>query len=1034
MIFTPFDTLSRACFPMMINQTGTSGNDSMQGSSGSDSLDGAGGDDSIFGLLGDDTLRGGLGLDYIEGGDGADHIFGEDGNDIIYGDNVDPNNLTGLSHDDTIFGGDGADTIYGGEGNDTIYGDLATDIFSQNKNTLFGGAGDDTLIGGRGQESLIGGAGNDLLVGNKGNDVLDGGEGNDRLVGSQDWDTLNGGNGNDILEGGDGLDVLNGGDGDDVFKVAAGDDSSHSLFNYYNGGAGLDTILGSTGNDFIRLRELGGATGNSGIETIDGGAGYDILSVNGHRDLDARTSTGVTLLNIEELHGGNTNNTIHGTDEGIIIKGQRGDDTIFGGLGEDTLFGNEGNDRLDGGDGHDVATFSGNRDDYTITEQPDGSLVVTHNGGGVDGIDTLTNIETLRFADGEVMPFALSALDARTMVEVNSSVTWKLSVSGGAGGSSQVNYDIAQNGGPNNGTVTFDSQGNYTYTPNAGFTGSDSFTYIATETTSSGGTSSTTATISVDIVANNEEFQVNRQETDGDQSDPLVAHLENGKFVVVWHSNGNDTADNSDYGVYAQIYQANGQPQGDAFLVNTDFINSTQSHPDVASFADGSFVVSWQSYGSGGGGASRYAIHTQKYSSDGTPQGDPAEVFGHVNTQNRYPSITTLNKVNPSDPDYVVTWAAEKVSNGDERIYASPVTISVDSQTGDVTHNPGTIVQVNTVNDHDQRHPSVTALKDGGYVIVWHSWLQDGDSWGIYGQRYDSGGAKSGGEFHVSDGVTANQQKAPSVASLDDGGFMVTYASAHNSGNDYDIFIQRYNSSGAQVGDEIRVNQYTTDRQHGPDLVELTDGTVLITWESQGQDGSDRGIYARRYDKATGQFQDDEFQVHQTTAGQQEIPTIAALPEDGFVITWRSDSDSDGDYEVHARVYDAPGQQLDGTAGNDVLMGGQGADTLLGKEGEDKLSGGDGADTFSFSLSADSGADSVTDFSTSDGDILAFEDVVDADNDQDIDINDAVTAFSKNGNEITLSIQTGGSIVVTELDNTITDLNDLTTHMTINGA
>ena len=37
---------------------------------------------------------------------------------------------------------------------------------------------------------------------------------------------------------------------------------------------------------------------------------------------------------------------------------------------------------------------------------------------------------------------------------------------------------------------------------------------------------------------------------------------------------------------------------------------------------------------------------------------------------------------------------------------------------------------VNTYTTNDQLTPAVTGLADGGYVIVWHSWSQDGDQLG----------------------------------------------------------------------------------------------------------------------------------------------------------------------------------------------------------------------------------------------------------------------------------------------------------------
>jgi hypothetical protein len=921
------------------------------------------------------------------------------------------------------------------------------------------------IDGTAGADSLDGTIGADLINGLAGDDTIFGLLGDDTLRGDSGNDTIYGGEGNDTLRGGKNADLLYGGDGDDVFLVVGDENNQPWENDTYSGGAGNDTILGSSGDDLIRLTDIGDDDAEfTGIETIDGGDGYDIISVKGDRELNAKLP-GLTLLNVEELQGGNEANIMQGTDDGISmrgfngndtitgglgddsIKGDNGNDTLIGGLGADWLSGGNGNDSLDGGDGFDIAFFSGNRADYTIEESPDGSLTVTHNGGGENGVDILTDIEELQFADGIYDPTGPLGLDAKTMVEVGGSVTWKLSVSDAADTPQDMSYGVDTSA--THGTVTFDGAGNYTYAPNAGFTGSDSFIYSVTDVDGH----SSTATISVEVTG---EFQVNTSETDGNQSDPAVAQLLGGGFVVTWHSNGSDTADDSDYGVYAQVYDANGVP-GTAFLVNAGYTTSTQWQPDVASFSDGSFAIAWQSYGNDPGVARSYSIHTQLYNEFGAPVGAPLEVMSDSNLHNRYPSITALDG-ELGDHDYVVTWTAEKISNGDERIYAVPV----------IEGAKGTVVQVNTYNTDTQTHASVAGLDGGGYVIVWDSYLQDLDSWGVYGQRYDNAGVKDGGEFHISFGLTANQQKASSVEALEGGGFAVTYGSAHNASNDYDVFIQLYDAAGAPDGGAIRVNQHVSGRQHGPDIVQLGDDDLLITWESEGQDGSDRGIYARRYDPVSDQFKGDEFQVHETTAGQQELPIIAALDDGGFVITWRSDPDFDGNYEVYAKKFGS--ESLDGTSGNDVLLGdtvddtlnglagddkllggrgnddltgGDGDDVLLGEEGDDLLiggvgddvlTGGGGADVFSFSLTETSGNDSVLDFSTSEGDVLAFEDVIDSNEDMSVDINDAVTGFSKTGSEITLDIVGGGTIVVTDIDGIVNDLTDLATHVTLNGA
>ena len=77
------------------------------------------------------------------------------------------------------------------------------------------------------------------------------------------------------------------------------------------------------------------------------------------------------------------------------------DSSITGNAEDNVLRGNHGNNALHGGQGHDVAVFSGPATQYII--RPDESFVTVRDSiQGRDGNDTLTSIEVLRFADGDV--------------------------------------------------------------------------------------------------------------------------------------------------------------------------------------------------------------------------------------------------------------------------------------------------------------------------------------------------------------------------------------------------------------------------------------------------------------------------------------------------------------------------------------------------------------------------------------------------------------------------------------------------------
>ena len=87
-----------------------------------------------------------------------------------------------------------------------------------------------------------------------------------------------------------------------------------------------------------------------------------------------------------------------------VYAGTAFEDILEGGDGDDTLEGGASNDAIDGEDGRDTAVYSGNRADYSIVNNGDGTWTVTDNRTGEDndGEDTLTSIEVVKFADTSV--------------------------------------------------------------------------------------------------------------------------------------------------------------------------------------------------------------------------------------------------------------------------------------------------------------------------------------------------------------------------------------------------------------------------------------------------------------------------------------------------------------------------------------------------------------------------------------------------------------------------------------------------------
>ena len=208
---------------------------------------------------------------------------------------------------------------------------------------------------------------------------------------------------------------------------------------------------------------------------------------------------------------------------------------------------------------------------------------------------------------------------------------------------------------------------------------------------------------------------------------------------------------------------------------------------------------------------------------------------------------------------------------------------------------------VNSAESFDQRAPSLAALNDGGYVVVWESdfTAPDSSSLGVFGQRYDADGNAVGGQFLVNT-FTTSSQSAASVTGLDDGGYVVAWRSFGQDGDSWGIYGQRYDAAGAAVGGEFQVSTETAGAQDIPEVVALDGGGYVVVWQSAAQDGSGNGVFGQAYDAANAAL-GGEFQINATTAGDQGMPVVTALTGGGFVATWDSaDADQSG---VFARVF-----------------------------------------------------------------------------------------------------------------------------------
>ena len=331
----------------------------------------------------------------------------------------------------------------------------------------------------------------------------------------------------------------------------------------------------------------------------------------------------------------------------------------------------------------------------------------------------------------------------------------------------------------------------------------------------------------------------------------------------------------------------------------------------VASFSDGGYAIAYTdtSYTDGEENA---GIRVRIFDKDGKGGRDI-----HVNTSvagGQYrPQIGIL-----ANGDFVITWEDEGATGGDT---------SGDAIRGQMYHRDGSKVGgefiVNTTTAGDQENGSITALPNGGFVVTWQDGSgQGGDTSGssIKAQLFDAGGHKVGGEFLVNT-ITKNDQGLSSVTALqgaNSGGFLAVWEDHSFLNNDAtrdgSIKAQRFDADGHKVGGEFLIDTKGIAYVNtAPSVTALSNGGFAVTWQAQSDavgDTDDSNIQLQVYN-ADGTKAGVQIQVNMKGEEYQQAPKITQTDNGFIVVTWEDVEDGTGDHgQIKARIFDQQGHPV----------------------------------------------------------------------------------------------------------------------------
>ena len=235
---------------------------------------------------------------------------------------------------------------------------------------------------------------------------------------------------------------------------------------------------------------------------------------------------------------------------------------------------------------------------------------------------------------------------------------------------------------------------------------------------------------------------------------PDVALTAEGGFFAVWQSSASSGDDDSQTSIQGRLFSSDGVPQTDVFQLNS-YTTNGQGSASVVRLSDGGFAVTWASFGSAGGDASRHSVQLRLFDSVGFA----------ANAEIQVSQMTPNDQFNPrlavsASGELMVTWESEAT------IPPQILGRRLDSASGLPIGNE---FRVNDVSLAWPYAPDVAMSDDGESVFAW----SDAQT---AGKRFDNDDLQVGNTLTVG---SHYYEYDPQIAAQKEGRFLVVWDDDH---------------------------------------------------------------------------------------------------------------------------------------------------------------------------------------------------------------------------------------------------------------
>jgi len=261
-----------------------------------------------------------------------------------------------------------------------------------------------------------------------------------------------------------------------------------------------------------------------------------------------------------------------------------------------------------------------------------------------------------------------------------------------------------------------------------------------------------------------------------DQGGASATAVAGGKVIIAWEGSG----DGDSYGIFARIFKSDGTPVGDDFQVNV-FESEAQMAPHVATLNNGEVVAVWQTIRPTEDG---WGISARRIAPNGTPVGEEMAITPVADVACERPKVAAL----PSG-GFVVTWHFRDSASG-----VSQIAVQTFAQDG---AKVGTGVAFGSGSGGDQLNPMI-AVAQGGMLLCWQGNAPGNLGSGVYGRLFSLQGQPAAVPFQASLYVSGDRADVRCARNNDDD-FVLVWHSLGQDGDSRGVFAQRFDSEGKRV-------------------------------------------------------------------------------------------------------------------------------------------------------------------------------------------------------------------------------------------